>query len=59
MEWKECEMRNDREDNENCQERKMRNRKEEKKVKIERNSTKWAKKLLNLRKNEVFSKKVR
>ena len=30
MEWKECEMRNDREDNENCQERKMRNEKEEK-----------------------------
>ena len=37
----------------------MRNRKEEKKVKIERNSTRWAKKLLNLRKNEVSSKKVR
>ena len=38
---------------------KVKNRKEEKKVKIERNSTKLAKKLLNLRKNEVFSKKVR
>jgi len=34
-------------------------KRKEKKVKIERNSTKLAKKRLNLRKNEVFSKKVR